>query len=214
MSYNPPLSDDVGFDLESAPAKPSDTVDFNISEATLATAQSTASVTASSPLIREKASAPAGSTTTVDLVTPALNEQRSQSVSAGATLKTEITQPVPDLSALLLSSISATTATTTSRELFVSAVSAQSTAVETKTRFFKFARAQATSSTQVGTGRRSLVVDSLTDVSVSPLASFTLIELTANRRSIDGAGSTDAVFQQPTDTVEYEDSPDGVEYDT
>jgi hypothetical protein len=97
--------------------------------------------------------------------------------------------------------------------LLTATVNSQSTAIETKTRFFKFATTQATASTQAGTGQEDLTVDALTDSAVSFLTLLKLKELTQNRRSIDGSGSTDAVFQQPSDTVDYEQLLDGVEYD-
>jgi hypothetical protein len=151
MSYTPPISDDVDFNLETAPTKPSDTVDFDISGAFLTTAQSTAA---------------------------------------------------------------ATTATAQSREFLVSAVSAQTTALETNARFFKFAAAAASAATQAETDPKILTVDASVDAVISSLTLFKLKALTENRRSIDGTDDTDATFQTLSDVVEYDQLPDDVEFDS
>jgi hypothetical protein len=157
---------------------------------------------------------PTKSTSTVEPVSPELREQRSQSIDADTAVELGTTRPVPSLSVVTPLTTAATTTTATTRELLTTAANAQTTAVETQTRFFKFARTQATSSTQAETGPQILSIDAPTDTVVSPLTLFNLRELTQNRRSIDGADNTDAVFDRPTDTVEYEEPPDGVEYDT
>jgi hypothetical protein len=111
----------------------------------------------------------------------------------------------------------ATAATTASirgqQSVTASAVDAKSTAIETKSRFFKFASTQATTSTQAATGPQVQRIEFPADATVSLLTLFNLEELTENRRSIDGTDDTNATFQTLSDVVEYDQLPDDVEYE-
>jgi hypothetical protein len=162
---------------------------------------------------RRSTTAPTTADTAVRPVTPSLREQRTQSVAAETAGELGTTLPLPSLTVQTPLTTAATTTTVTGRALFTAAVNSQTTAVETKTRFFKFAAAQATASTQAKTGAQALTIDAPADVIISLLTRFNLEELTQNRRSIDGTDNIDATFQTRSGDVEYDELPDNIEYD-
>jgi hypothetical protein len=157
---------------------------------------------------------PTKSTSTVEPVSPGLREQRTQSVGAETAVELGTTLPLLSLTVQTPLTTAATTTAVTGRELFTAAVNSQTTAVETQTRFFKFAAAQATASTQAKTGARAPTIDAPADVIVSLLTRFNLEELTQNRRSIEGTDNIDAAFQTLSGDVEYDELPDDVEFDS
>jgi hypothetical protein len=150
MSYSPPASDDVDFELEPSPSTPPDDVDFTLS---------------------------------------------------------------PAIQAVARSSSTATATTTAEGQLVTTAAIARSTAVETKSRLFKFATTQATTSTQIDISTQT-TTDTRVNVSVSTSTTLSLRELTPQRRSLNALDNTDPTFERTADLVEYDITTDpGPEYE-
>jgi hypothetical protein len=156
----------------------------------------------------------AGATAAANPVTPTLREQRTQSAGAEAVVALGSTLPVPILSARTPLTTATTTTTTTTRELLATTTNAQTTAVETKSRFFKFATARAAASIQAETATQTRTADATTAALASALTSATPRQLTPHRRPLNAPADTDAAYETPSDEVQYDEQPDEVDYNT
>jgi len=136
------------------------------------------------------------------------------SVNGVTTTDVPTTLPIPSVGAITPTALTTEAATTTAEQARASATTAKSTAIETKPRVFKFADAQAVAAVQL----KDVSTDPTRSGRVSPTTTTRVtLRPTAtsdNRRSVDDSVVLNPQFRDRSDTVQFREQNDDIEYDT